>query len=335
MALGKGIPVINGFDLNSKLPLDSRTVVDTKEEMNALVTNGSVGDGQLCYCKADKKMYVLKDNVWSEVGGGGGKSVPPTLNLIDWGNGEIRTSITEEEKTNLDNGLYNQVMYAPSISSFSGMISTYIPSKIMTVGDSKAFSYFVANESGNIIGLIVSPFTIGEKDPTTGNYPIIINEDDEEFLGIDVDIPTIEGEVKWVTSGSSQHRTIVMKSKPDVSADKFILRYVDGDITNTILFNRVLHMTSPINFSGFVGNDYDNYYSCDSTSTDVNEMDIPKIDQTTLFNRWYIAVKHLDDITPQPILPFTNADNGKVLSVVNGEAQWASASGGVTVTFED
>ena len=72
MALGKGIPVINGFDLNSKLPLDSRAVADTLEEMNALVTNGSVGDGQLCYCKADKKLYVLKDNVWSEVGGGGG-----------------------------------------------------------------------------------------------------------------------------------------------------------------------------------------------------------------------------------------------------------------------
>ena len=72
MALGKGIPVINGFDLNSKLPLDSRAVVDTTEEMNALVTNGSVGDGQLCYCKADKKLYVLKDGVWSEVGGGGG-----------------------------------------------------------------------------------------------------------------------------------------------------------------------------------------------------------------------------------------------------------------------
>ena len=72
MALGKGIPVINGFDLNSKLPLDSRTVADTMEDMNKLVTDGSVGDGQLCYCKADKKMYVLKDNVWSEVGGGSG-----------------------------------------------------------------------------------------------------------------------------------------------------------------------------------------------------------------------------------------------------------------------
>ena len=42
------------------------------EEMNKLVTDGSVGDGQICYCKEDKKLYVLKDNVWGEVGGGGG-----------------------------------------------------------------------------------------------------------------------------------------------------------------------------------------------------------------------------------------------------------------------
>lgn len=84
MALGKGIPVINGFDLNSKLPLDSRTVADTMENMNKLVTDASVGDGQLCYCKADKKLYVLKDNVWSEVGGGGGEGLNIlSLNLKD------------------------------------------------------------------------------------------------------------------------------------------------------------------------------------------------------------------------------------------------------------
>ena len=76
MSLGKGIPVINGFDLNSKLPLDSRTVADTKENMNKLLTDGSVGDGQLCYCKADKKLYVLKEGVWSEVGGGDGGGIP-------------------------------------------------------------------------------------------------------------------------------------------------------------------------------------------------------------------------------------------------------------------
>lgn len=40
-------------------------------------------------------------------------------------------------------------------------------------------------------------------------------------------------------------------------------------------------------------------------------------------------------VSSNNILPCTTADNGKVLSVVNGEAQWASVGGGVTVTFED
>lgn len=68
MALGKGIPLINGFDLNAPLPLDSRAVADTKEAMNALIGT-SVTDGQICYCKEDSKLYVLKSGAWEEVGG--------------------------------------------------------------------------------------------------------------------------------------------------------------------------------------------------------------------------------------------------------------------------
>lgn len=54
--------------------------------------------------------------------------------------------------------------------------------------------------------------------------------------------------------------------------------------------------------------------------------------QSKLFNK---KVMTYDSYTPENILPCTTTDNGKVLSVVNGEAQWASASGGVSVTFED
>ena len=93
MALGKGIPLINGFDLNSKLPLDNRTVANTVEEMNKLVTDGSVGDGQLCYCKADKKLYVLKDGIWSEVGGGGGSSIPVVEGTINEASSETEVII--------------------------------------------------------------------------------------------------------------------------------------------------------------------------------------------------------------------------------------------------
>lgn len=64
MSLGKGIPIINGFDLNSKLPLDSRAVAETKTEMDTMVTDGSVTDGQLCYCKEDTTLYLLKNGTW-------------------------------------------------------------------------------------------------------------------------------------------------------------------------------------------------------------------------------------------------------------------------------
>lgn len=267
MALGKGIPLINGFDLNSKLPLDSRTVADTKENMNKLVTDGSVGDGQLCYCKADKKLYVLKEGAWSEVGGsgggipvvegtksttktdgayatytipeaqtscfifkcdlgtafisynnvfgtyngyldaegevtngslklndlivlsgsgttinvffgniaGGGKSVPPTLYLINLETSEVRTTITEEEKTNLENGLYNQVIYATE----SDFAFIYSPSKLFGIAGEYYFTQFkiVTNADGtpSYSSMVTKSITIGEKN-TSNEYPITVND---------------------------------------------------------------------------------------------------------------------------------------------------------------
>lgn len=285
MALGKGIPVINGFDLNSKLPLDSRTVADTKENMNKLVTDGSVGDGQLCYCRADKKLYVLKDNVWSEVGDegkglnvlslnlkncmngsdynelvgyilqktviakaynitlpdltgvdivkftietpignvittfyrnskeltqfnwfcnwtdnenfmqmvtitghtdnsvnyikyngiDGGKSVPPTLNLIDFETGEVRTTITEEEYNNLMNGLYNQVMYDTDVN----LLSVHSPSKLISIDAERYFTQFKisvnADETFFYSSMVINSITIGEKN-TSNEYPITVTE---------------------------------------------------------------------------------------------------------------------------------------------------------------
>ena len=177
MALGKGIPVINGFDLNSKLPLDSRTVVDTKENMQKLITDGSVGDGQLCYCKEDKKLYVLKESVWSEVGGGGdgGKSIPPTLNLIDFETGEVRTTITEEEYNNLANGLYNQVIYDSDVN----LLSANSPSKLISIDAEYYFTQFKisvnADETFSYSSMAINSITIGEKN-TSNEYPITVTE---------------------------------------------------------------------------------------------------------------------------------------------------------------
>lgn len=191
MALGKGIPVINGFDLNSKLPLDSRAVADTMEDMNKLVTDSSVGDGQLCYCKADKKLYVLKDNVWSEVGGGGGKSVPPTLNLVDLENGEVRTTITEEEKDNLEKGLYNQVIYSEDTEESFFMPSKMLGDKLLDVN--MFVQFYLDMNTQSITSLALYGFSIGEKD-TSGNYPITIEKQTDIPIGSggSSSIPTLE-----------------------------------------------------------------------------------------------------------------------------------------------
>ena len=38
-------------------------IANTVEEMNALVTNGQIKCGQLCYCLADKKLYLCLPTV--------------------------------------------------------------------------------------------------------------------------------------------------------------------------------------------------------------------------------------------------------------------------------
>ena len=80
------------LEQKTKAELDKKTeninlTADTLEDMNALVTQGRVNDGQLCYCKEDKKLYVLKDGVWSEVGGG----IPVVEGTIE--------ELTEEEQS--------------------------------------------------------------------------------------------------------------------------------------------------------------------------------------------------------------------------------------------
>lgn len=105
----------------------------------------------------------------------GGKSVPPTLNLIDFENEGVRTTITEEEYNNLENGLYNQVLYATE-SSFS----MFSPSKLFSLDEEYAFTQFKisfnADETISYSSMVVNTITIGEKN-TSNEYPITVNEE--------------------------------------------------------------------------------------------------------------------------------------------------------------
>lgn len=106
---------------------------------------------------------------------GGGKSVPPTLNLFDFETG-VRTTITEEEYNNLKNGLYNQVIYATE----DNVPLAYAPSKLFNIGGMYGFVQFKismnADESFSYSSMITKSITIGEKN-TSNEYPITINEE--------------------------------------------------------------------------------------------------------------------------------------------------------------
>lgn len=167
MSLGKGIPLINGFDLNSMLPLDSRTVANTMEEMNKLVTDGSVGDGQLCYCKADKKLYVLKDNVWSEVGGeGGGGSDGEILELNEADSNTVQF-ITPGEETTLTGTYDLNKTYKGFKITASGMERTFYFNAMDVVPAMNFKAYASMNFSIDSSEIIYITYEIGITDNNT------------------------------------------------------------------------------------------------------------------------------------------------------------------------
>ena len=237
-----GIKIINSFDLNSPLPLDARAVANNINEMNELITKNFVVAGQMCYNKADNKLYVLKknsegallswhevadnvdldninkvlptdiavkdnklglehDNVWltnqnainlgdnmtydattktlNAKGGGGGESVSPTLNLMDIEKNIARTTITEQEKNNLEKGLYNQVVYVPNLEGLNFLVE-YSPSKLILSNGTFSFAIVdgivaESEEQLSLTTITVYDMSVGEKN-ASGEYPITIEK---------------------------------------------------------------------------------------------------------------------------------------------------------------
>ena len=63
-----GILINTGFDLGSSSPIDNRTVKNTIDERDALVTDGKVYENLKVYCKDTQKEYRWTGTEWEEVG---------------------------------------------------------------------------------------------------------------------------------------------------------------------------------------------------------------------------------------------------------------------------
>ena len=155
--------------------------------------------------------------------GGGGKSVPPTLNLINLETGEVRTTITEEEYNNLENGLYNQVIY----DSEAALISAYSPSKLISIGGDYSFTQFRIStnedETVSYSSMVLNSITIGEKN-TSNEYPITVTEE----ATINPPIPIVEGTTAELTEEEQSMGATAKWSIPTAQSNSFIFHTDNG-----------------------------------------------------------------------------------------------------------
>ena len=328
------------LERKTKADLDRKTAninltANTLDDMNKLITDGSVDDGQLCYCKADKKLYVLKDNVWSEVGGGG-SSIPVVegTESTTTTDGAYATYTIPEAQTSCfifkcDLGVAF-VSYNDAFGTYNGYLdaegsvtdgSLKLNDIIVLSGSGTTIDIFFGNIGGPGGGEGITPKPI----TSTADYASLT---DTDYL-ISVNI-TGNSNVKngtYILSGNKANGYSYWypEDKSEGLNMQTYWHYIHYDSTGltAIIFNSFLDVTDN-NKVGFGFN---------SKFPNNNIFGGFSVRQVPLFSKYTLVTNTTDEITP--ILPCTASDNGKVLSVVNGEAQWASASGGVSVTFED
>lgn len=178
---------------------------------------------------------------WSDIPNGA--SVSPTLNLLTEDLSAVRTSITEEEKTNLEKGLYNSVLFMDFSLGEGAMPGILFPQRLVGLGGNFMFSSYKAKpgtseaDDWTFLGASTYGLSIGAKT-SDGNYPITINKMND-VKGIQ----TI-GAVLTVDQ-ATQDITIQLDVTP--SGDMFILSPTSDEVVGNVLMVR----QPDGNYSGF------------------------------------------------------------------------------------
>ena len=90
-----GILINTGFDLGSSNPLDDRTVKNTIDERDALVTDGLAYESLRTYVTSEKKWYEYDGYTWNEIIEKGDKGD----NGEKGDKGDVGVSVTSIEQT--------------------------------------------------------------------------------------------------------------------------------------------------------------------------------------------------------------------------------------------
>ena len=92
--IGRGIPISVGFDLGANIPLDARSTVNTKADLDVLVEDNIACYGLTVFVLEDETYYqYLGNNVWEEIG-----RLGKVQSLIDITADKIETRVENFEK---------------------------------------------------------------------------------------------------------------------------------------------------------------------------------------------------------------------------------------------
>lgn len=158
--------------INVKLPTDLKA---TATNLSLLAGDTKIGSGiNLSGFEYDEETKTLKAK-------GGGASVSPTLNLLTEDLSAVRSSITEEEKVNLEKGLYNSVLFVDFSLGDGAMTGTLFPQHLVGLDGDFMFSSYKAKpgtseaDDWSFLGASIYGLSIGAKT-SDGNYPITIKK---------------------------------------------------------------------------------------------------------------------------------------------------------------
>ena len=311
--------------INVKLPTDLKA---TATNLSLLAGSTKIGSGiNLSGFEYDEATNTLKAS------GGGGASVSPCLNLLDQETQGIRTSITEEEKNNLDKGLYNSVIYFDESAEPLGFISTFFPEPLADT----EFSIFnltadEATQKITITGSSIYHIEVFDKNED-GTYPISIQkiEELESTFGGGGGGAIQEIEAIKSTGGRSGDNQYTLSSTPTSSMFIMKVKNYDG------VYSRFTMILQSLNKS------YQAYFGfkVDSLSPDSNTCVYAYSEGTTaiLSNQCYLPPEiksgdlgkvlvardygyNLEDL-PSSLPNISQSDIGKYLVVGNNqEASW-------------
>ena len=159
--------------INVKLPTDLKA---TATNLSLLAGSAKIGSGiNLSGFEYDEATNTLKAS--------GGNSL--TLKLFDAEDGNVRTSITEEEKNNLEAGKYGFISYYDTSWGDVGEYMAILPQVLVYfqgVYFALIYNVSISNNVPSISGLLGYVIEVGEKN-ANGTYHITLTKSDEIPFG--------------------------------------------------------------------------------------------------------------------------------------------------------